>query len=175
MTAAAAPASSPARQSLAAAILLAGLAGGAVDFLYASVMFGLVKGKPIYKVWQGVAAGWLGKAAADGGYASAALGVATHFGIALCMAAAYALAATRLRVLRQRPLISGAIYGVLLYAFMYGAVLPLRFGAPYRWHGLASAGDLASHVGVGLAIAWVLAAKPRTSASGNEPAPGEAT
>jgi len=146
----------PAGRNIAGAVVLAGLAGGLVDFVYASVVFGLVKGKPIYKVWQGPASGWLGKQAADGGYASAALGVATHFGIALVMALAYALAATRLAVLRQRPVISGAIYGALLYGFMYGAVLPLRFGAPYRWHGLASAGDLASHLGVGLAIAWVL-------------------
>jgi len=157
MTAAAAPASSPSPVRALQAIGLAGLAGGLVDFVYASVMFGLVKGKPIYKVWQGVAGGWLGKSAADGGYASAALGVVTHFGIALCMAAAYGLAATRLKVLTQRPVVCGLVYGVLLYAFMYGVVLPLRFGAPYRWHGLASAGDLASHMGVGLAIAWVLA------------------
>ena len=143
-------------RNIAGAVVLAGLAGGLVDFVYASVVFGLVKGKPIYKVWQGPASGWLGKQAADGGYASAALGVATHFGIALVMALAYALAATRLAVLRQRPVISKTIYGALLYGFMYGAVLPLRFGAPYRWHGLASAGDLASHLGVGLAIAWVL-------------------
>lgn len=156
MTAAAAPASSPSQPVALSAIGLAGLAGGLVDFVYASVMFGLLKGKPIYKVWQGVASGWLGKAAADGGYGSAALGVVTHFGIALCMAAAYGLAATRLGILRQRPLVCGAVYGVLLYGFMYGVVLPLRFGRPYHWNGLASAGDLVSHVGVGLAIAFVL-------------------
>jgi uncharacterized membrane protein YagU involved in acid resistance len=156
MTAAAAPATAPDSRRIAMAILIAGLAGGLVDFVYASVMFGLMRGKPIYKVWQGVAGGWLGKAAADGGYTSAALGVVTHFGIAICMAAAYGLAATRLEVLLRRPLVCGALYGVALYAFMYGVVLPLRFGAPYSWHGLVSAGDLASHVGVGLAIALVL-------------------
>ena len=154
---AAATASAPARRSAPSAILRAGLAGGLVDFVYASVVFGLARGKPIYKVWQGPASGWLGKQAAEGGYASAALGVVTHFGIALCMALAYFLAATRLSVLYRRPLVSGAVYGVLLYAFMYGVVLPTRFGAPYRFHGLGSLGDIASHVGVGLAIAWVLA------------------
>lgn len=158
MTATAAPATSPSRPAALSAIGLAGLAGGLVDFAYASVMFGLLKDKPVYKVWQGVASGWLGKSAADGGYASAALGVVTHFGIALCMAAAYALAATRMTVLRARPLASGALYGVLLYAVMYGVVLPLRFGRPYHWNGAASAGDLVSHVGVGLAIAWTLSA-----------------
>lgn len=157
MTAAAAPAASPVRPiATLSAIGRAGLAGGLVDFVYASVVFGLLAGKPIYMVWQGVASGWLGRAAAQGGYGSAALGLLTHFGIACCMAVAYALAATRLAALRQRPLISGAFYGVLLYAFMYGLVLPVRFGAPYRWQGLVSVGDLASHIGVGLAIAFVL-------------------
>jgi hypothetical protein len=138
------------------AVVTAGLAGGLVDFVYASVMFGLAKGKGIDKVWQGVAAGWLGKAASSGGWGSAALGMATHFGIAVCMALVYALAATRLKGLYQRPVILGALYGVGLYAFMYGVVLPARFGNPYHWHGAASAGDLASHVGVGLVIALVL-------------------
>lgn len=156
MTAANATAPLSRRHGAVANVILAGLAGGLVDFVYASVVFGLARGKPIYKVWQGPASGWLGKSAADGGYASAALGVATHFGIALCMAAVYFLAATRLKVLYQRPWVSGVLYGVILYAVMYGAVLPLRFGTPYAFHGLASLGDLASHVGVGLAIALVL-------------------
>jgi hypothetical protein len=162
MTAATA-AARPARTGWLASVVLAGLAGGLVDFVYASVMFGLAKGKGVDKVWQGVAAGWLGKAAASGGWGSAALGMVTHFGIAICMAAAYALAATRTGLLYRRPLICGALYGVALYAFMYGVVLPTRFGSPYRWHGAASAGDLASHVGVGLVIAVALSRMLRPS------------
>lgn len=148
--------SAPLRPGLGRTILLAGLAGGLVDFLYASTVFGLLRGKPIGKVWQGVAAGWMGKAAGDGGTATVALGIVTHFGIALGMAAAYGTAALRLEALRRRPLACGAAYGALLYAFMYGAVLPLRFGRPYSWNGLVSAGDIASHIGVGLAIAFVI-------------------
>ncbi|HEV2530824.1 hypothetical protein [Phenylobacterium sp.] len=163
MTTIVSEAARPHDRNMIGAVVLAGLAGGVVDFVYASVMFGLMRGKPIYKVWQGVAGGWLGKAAADGGYASAALGVVTHFAIALCMAGAYFLAATRLTALYRRPLLCGAVYGVALYAFMYGVVLPLRFGAPYGWHGLSSLGDLASHVGVGLAIAWVLSRQARVN------------
>jgi hypothetical protein len=79
------------------------------------------------------------------------------------MALAYALAATRLKGLTQRPAVNGLLYGVALYAFMYGVVLPLRFGAPYAWHGLSSAGDLASHMGVGLVIALVLSRMTRSA------------
>jgi len=147
---------SPSRPSAASAVVLAGLGGGAVDFVYACVV-GLVHGRTVMRVWQGVASGWLGKAAGDGGLATMALGIATHFGIAICMAAAYALVAARVAVLLRRPVPSGVAYGLVLYAAMYRIVLPLRFPSAFpRWDGVQSVTDIASHVGVGLAIAVVL-------------------
>lgn len=106
---------------------------------------------------QGVASGWLGKAAADGGAGAMALGIATHFAIATCMAAAYALVAARRPVLYRRPVACSLAYGLVLYAVMYRVVLPLRFPAAFpRWDGVQSATDIASHLGVALAIALVL-------------------
>lgn len=151
-----AQASSPARPSAISAVVLAGLAGGAVDFVYACVV-GMVHGRPVARVWQGVASGWLGKAAAEGGVGATALGIVTHFGIATCMAAAYALAAARVKLLGRRPVPCGVAYGLVLYAVMYLVVLPLRFPAAFpRWDGIQSVTDIASHIGVGLAIALVL-------------------
>lgn len=151
----------PSRRSLAQAVVLAGLAGGAVDFVYADGL-ALVRGRSLLRLWQGVASGWIGKAAVEGGAAAAALGIVTHFGIALCMAAAFALVATRVRQLYERPLAAGAFYGLILYGVMYGVVLPLRFPAIFpRWDGLISLADIATHVGVGLAIAVVLARSAR--------------
>lgn len=151
-----AQASSPARPSVVSAVVLAGLAGGAVDFIYACVV-GMIHGRSVVRVWQGVASGWLGKAAADGGLGTAALGIVTHFGIATCMAATYALAAARVTLLYRRPALCGAAYGLLLYVVMYLVVLPLRFPAVFpRWDGVQSLTDIASHVGVGLALAIVL-------------------
>src|SRR5436190_16923813 len=147
MTAAVSPpvASQPARDLLSR-IVTAGLAGGAVDFVYASVM-GVTHGRSVLKVWQGVASGWLGKAARDGGLASGALGVVTHFGIATCMAAAYALAAMRLPVLYRRWALVAPIYGLILYGVMYRVVLPLRFGPQAgHWRGIESVLDIASHI-----------------------------
>ena len=86
---ASAPPGSPTR-GLLARVVVAGLAGAAVDFVYATTV-GVIDGRGPVKVWQGVAGGWIGKAARDGGLASAGLGLATHVGIATCMAAAYAL------------------------------------------------------------------------------------
>ena len=157
MTAAAAPPapSLPARD-LMSRIVTAGLAGGAVDFAYASVM-GLTHGRGVIKVWQGVASGWLGKAAGDGGLGAFALGVVTHFGIATCMAAAYGLAATRLPVLYRRWYLCAPVYGLILYGIMYRVVLPLRFGpGAGAWQGGASLLDICAHVGLALVAAFVL-------------------
>jgi len=157
MTATVSPASPPSLRGVLVPVVAAGLAGGAVDGLYASAM-GLAHGRPVAKVWQGVASGWLGKAAGEGGLATMALGLATHFAIALCMAAAYAAAASRITLLTRRPIACGALYGGVLYLVMYQIVLPLRWPAVFpRWDGWVSAADIGSHVGVGLAIALVLA------------------
>jgi len=157
MTAAAASAlSRPPGRSLLARIAMAGLAGALIDFVYATAM-GAIAGRSPVRVWQGVAGGWLGKAASDGGLASAGLGLVTHVGIATCMAAAYALAAMRLSILYRRPALMGALYGLPLYLVMYRVVLPLRWPAIFpKWDGARSLGDIAAHVGVGLAIALVL-------------------
>jgi len=152
---ASAPSGSPTR-SVFARVATAGLAGAAVDFVYATSL-GLIDGRGPVKVWQGVAGGWLGKAAGEGGLASAGLGLATHLGIATCMAGAYALAATRLPILYRRPLLMGALYGLPLYGVMYRLVLPLRWPGIFpRWDGMKSVLDVLAHVGVGLAIAFVL-------------------
>lgn len=151
-----APATAQKSPSTLQRIVLAGLAGGAVDFIYASVL-SVARGRPIEKPWQTVASGWLGKAAAEGGWASAALGVVTHFGIATVMALAYVLAAARLPVLTRRPLVCGVLYGLVLYGVMYGIVLPTRFGRAYSWNGIFSVTEILAHIGVGMAIALVTA------------------
>ena len=141
-------------------IVFAGAAGGLVDFLYASGLQ-LSRGRAFEKLWQGVASGWIGKAAGEGGWATAVLGIATHFGIAIVMAAAYALAATRVAILYRRPVLSGVVYGFILYAVMYGIVLPARFGRPpLKWDGLISVMDIAAHIGVAVVLAFVLS-RPR--------------
>jgi hypothetical protein len=132
------------------------LAGAAVDFLYATTL-GLIDGRGPVRVWQGVASGWLGNAAGEGGLASAGLGLATHLSIATCMAGVYALGGTRLPILYRRPLLMGALYGLPLYGVMYRIVLPLRWPGIFpRWDGMKSVLDVLAHVGVGLVIAFVL-------------------
>jgi len=155
MTAAAAsPAASGPGRSLVPRIAAAGLAGGGVDFAYASLL-ALSAGKSLAGPWRGVASGWIGPAAKDG-VGPVVLGLVTHFAIAACMGAVYVLVARRIPVVVRRPLATGAIYGLFLYAAMYLVVLPLRWPQVFpKWDGGKSALDVAAHILVGLAIAWV--------------------
>lgn len=157
MTAAASPAASPrGGRSLLASVLLAGAAGGALDLVYATLA-GASQGRSFQRVWQGVAGGWIGPESFKLGWASTALGLVTHFGIAVAMAGAFALAGARAPVLYRRPLLSSAGYGLLLYAVMYGVVLPLRWPQAFpEWDGARSGLDILAHAGVALAIVFVL-------------------
>src|SRR6185369_1056832 len=95
---------------------LGGGVGGLLDITYALVLWGVILKVGVITVLQSVAAGWLGKASYEGGAGTAALGLATHFGIAYVMALVYALAATKLPVLVHRWLIMGVLYGFVLFA-----------------------------------------------------------
>lgn len=139
-------------------IVMAGVAGGALDFVYASSMT-LARGRPFASIWQFVASSWLGEAGANlPGAVTASLGILTHFLLSICMAAVYAAAATRIRILYGRPRVMGVLYGLLLYVFMFRVVLPLRWPERFpRWDGVRSLMEIGSHMGVGLVIASVLA------------------
>ncbi|WP_430421355.1 hypothetical protein [Phenylobacterium sp.] len=136
-------------------LVTAGLAGGGVDFVYASGV-ALSRGRPWTRPWDMVASGWIGRAAVEGGPMVTGLGILTHFGVATAMAAAYIHLARRTPAVVARPWATAPAYGLVLYAVMYLGVLPLRFGAPWRWNGVLSVLDIAAHVGVAVAIVAVV-------------------
>jgi hypothetical protein len=120
-------------------IVLGGLAIGFLDFLDASIFFGLYSGAAFMRIWQGVAAGFLGRdTAVAGGWNTAALGILLHFVIAFLVAATY-FAGTRITgFLVRRPVISGLAFGVITNFVMQYAVIPLSAAggptqAPFRW------------------------------------------
>ena len=121
---------SPRRIPPWAFVLAGGLVAGALDILYACAFWGIRRGVPARRIFQSVAAGVLGRATFDGGVKTAALGLALHFFIALCMAVAYFVVAKRWSLLWRRPWLCGAVYGVFLYVVMNYVVVPLsRAGA----------------------------------------------
>lgn len=107
-------------------ILLGGLAIGVLDWLDATIFFTQYFNIPIQRVWQGVAAGLLGReAAVAGGWNTASLGIFLHFVIAFLVAAVY-FAGTRVTdFLVQHPVISGLSFGVIANFVMQYAVIPL--------------------------------------------------
>jgi hypothetical protein len=106
-------------------VVAGGLVAGALDITYAWLFWWLKAGARPSRILQSVAAGLLGRASFEGGAATAALGLALHFFIALSMSVAYYVAASRWPLLRRRAVPCGLAYGVLLYAIMNHVVVPL--------------------------------------------------
>lgn len=138
------------------AILFAGLAAGVLDIAFIVVYY-LFKDVPPVRVLQGVAAGAVGSAAAvKGGLATAALGLAFHFMIALTAAAVFHAASRRLRWLVERPVAGGLVFGFSVWLFMNLVVLPLTATPPRSFPPPQWVPVLIAHlVCVGLPIAFI--------------------
>jgi hypothetical protein len=108
------------------AIASAGLIAGILDITSAFVIAGL-KGMGSIRMLQGIASGLLGARSFEGGMATAGLGLAIHFLIAFTAASVFYVASRKLTFLTQRPVISGLLYGVAVYLFMYWIVVPFAF------------------------------------------------
>ena len=107
-------------------VALGGLAAGVIDITYAAGFWYLRSGVSPTRIFQSVAAGLLGReAAVAGGAATAALGLALHFFIAMVVGVVYFAAARHAAALRQRPWLFGALYGVGVYGVMHYVVVPL--------------------------------------------------
>jgi uncharacterized membrane protein YagU involved in acid resistance len=113
------------------AILLGGLIVGALDIIYAFIVYGpLSYGISPERVLQSVAAGWIGREESRaGGINTAALGLATHFFLATSMAAIYVFAAQSMKALTKNAVLFGFIYGFILYVAMNYVVVPLSAAA----------------------------------------------
>lgn len=136
-------------------IARATLVAGVLDIVSAFV-YGLLEGHRPVLVLLGIASAvWPG--AGRSPVAAAVTGLLVHFAIMLAMASTFVLAARRLAWLRERPVLSGALYGLLLWAIMNLVVLPLRWPALFpRFTVLDVTEQLFSHVVlVGLPIAWL--------------------
>jgi hypothetical protein len=118
------------RSSFVRAVVLGGSAAGVLDALDAVVAFKLVSGFDPMPVYQFVASGMLGPSAFAGGVATALLGLAVHFLIAFAVAGVFATAAWRWPALLDRALLSGAVFGIGVWAVMNLVVIPLSKTPP---------------------------------------------
>jgi len=104
---------------------LTALIVGTLDITYAITISYYRNGTSPQRLLQGVASGWFGRAAFDGGWATAAAGLGFHFFIAFTITAIFFLAARRLPWLTRNVLITGPIYGLGVYCVMNYVVIPL--------------------------------------------------
>jgi uncharacterized membrane protein YagU involved in acid resistance len=146
------------------AILIGGAVAGALDIAYA-ICWAIYRGSDAMHLLQIVASGWLGEAAFAGGWATAALGLASHFGMAFVYAAFFYLVAKRWDWLVRHAVIAGLLYGLAVFALMNLVVLPLSaFPYPVKLTGLGPATNLVSHLfffGLPIALATRRALAPR--------------
>ena len=110
------------------AVLWAGFACGVLDITAAFIVYGFFGAKPV-PLLQGIASGFLGPRAFQGGPATALLGLLCHFVVAFGAAAVYFAASRAIPFLIQNAVVSGALYGVAVYFFMNRIVLPLSAAA----------------------------------------------
>jgi hypothetical protein len=101
------------------------LIAGTFDITYAITYSFLRRGVAPSRVLQSVASGALGPSAYQGGASTAALGLAFHYLFAFIFTCAFFLAASRLSGLARRPIVSGVVYGIGIFAVMNYIVIPL--------------------------------------------------
>jgi len=107
-------------------IAVAAVIAGILDITSAFVI-AAIKGVGGMRMLQGLTSGLIGAKSFDGGLATAACGLAIHFLIAFTVASVFYLASRRLAFLTHHPVVSGFLYGVAVYLFMYWIVIRLVF------------------------------------------------
>ena len=106
-----------------ATAVLAGIGGAVLIDLHLCVTdtFIFRNATPLL-VMQWDASNALGSAAYQGGWATAALGTLMHFIVSILWAAVFVTAAMRYRWLATRPILSGALLGVVAMAVMRAVI-----------------------------------------------------
>jgi hypothetical protein len=106
-------------------ILPIGLIAGTLD-ISENLIFNALRRITPQMVFEFISSGLLGpKSAVELGRVAVALGVAIHYCIAISWTAVFYALSRKIRLLRQRPVASGLLYGAFVYLFMNFLVLPL--------------------------------------------------
>jgi uncharacterized membrane protein YagU involved in acid resistance len=121
------------KRSFLKALLLCLLIAGTLDISDALIFNGL-RGVPALGLLRFIAACLVGVSALHGGLAMATLGLAIHYTITLVWSALFLFAATRISFLTRHAVVSGLVYGGLIYVVMNFVVLPLTRLPPRSHH-----------------------------------------
>jgi len=137
-------------------IVRAGLLCGVLDITAAFVTWA-PKGVMPADILHGIASALIGPQSFQGGWPTAALGLALHFFIAFSAATVFYLASRKLLFMTRQPVLSGVLYGVVVYLVMYWVVVPLSRYHPHPFSISVTAIAILTHmVCVGLPISLVV-------------------
>jgi hypothetical protein len=117
--------STPPRLRLPKAILWGWLICGTLDIVSALLDAQGQLGVGPQRLLQGVAGALLGPASFEHGWASAALGLVMHYSVAFTVTAVFYLLSRRFPVLIKWPVLSGLLYGAVVFFVMFRVVIPL--------------------------------------------------
>lgn len=142
-------------------ILQAGLLAGTLDILAAFTNAYLSTGTSPLAVLRFVASGVFGQYAFTGGIAIALAGLLFHFIIATGWATLYYLLYPMIRKITSNWLISGLIYGIIVWTLMRFVILPLSNVTmrPFQFNYQTFIAIGIIMIFVGLPIAWVVQKK----------------
>lgn len=122
----------PAERGALASLAVGGAAVGVLDGLFAVAVYVVaLQVTTTERVFQAIASALLGRAAFEGGWATAALGVLLHFAVAYGWATVWLALHRRWPWLRRRVastmgvLAASAVYGPLVWIAMQHVVVPL--------------------------------------------------
>jgi uncharacterized membrane protein YagU involved in acid resistance len=105
-------------------ILWIGLFAGTLD-ITDNLIFNQLPGITPKMVFQYIASGLIGMRAFRDGLVSIALGVAIQYIIALIWTALFYAASRKFAILSRRPVVSGLVYGGVIYLLMNFIIVPL--------------------------------------------------
>ena len=106
------------------AILWGGSICGVLD-IGSAVIISIANGGSPVRMLQGIAGALLGPATFEGGLATAALGLAMHFGVAFTATTVFYLLSRRIPAMVEWAVPSGILFGVFWLLVMYRRVIPL--------------------------------------------------
>jgi hypothetical protein len=108
------------------AIIVGWLVVGALDITSAFVI-AAIRGTGSMRMLQGITSGLIGARSFQGGLATAVAGFAIHFLIAFTVVTIFYMASRRIGFLTEHAVVSGILYGIAVYLFMYWIVIRFVF------------------------------------------------
>jgi hypothetical protein len=157
------------RRPIIKTILIAGAVAGTLDMTGALIVYaGILHRASVMIILQRITSAAVGPIAFRGGWTTAFYGLLFHYLIAFSFATAYVLLYPYFPWLKKSRVVSGLLYGVVVWVIMNRIVLPMTKipTPPFQWMGMLI-GMALLLLFIGLPIAWITAAFDKKTAAGS--------